>query len=149
MTQTTVETVEGALSALLYNAGLQAYTAGRFDEAIDAFAEAARLQPGQPQYAAVACKASFACGRFEEARSYLLLAQVAELDKSLISRMSRAIDRAIAVEQSSLVPVRCEPGPPDPSNESWTLVFCDWLESIVHEICQDLRQSAAGKDARE
>jgi len=148
MTRANIDSPEAVLAAALFNSGLEEYRAGQTDDALNAFAEAARLAPGSPQYAIVACKANFGLGRWDEARLYLKSAETSGLEAETNRRMSRAIDRASAVCESTRVPVRFEPGPPDPPGASWTLSFCDWLESVVHEFCQELRQSVVSERHR-
>lgn len=148
MTQATIDSPDAVLAAALFNSGLKEYRAGQADEALNAFAEAARLEPSRLEYAIVACKASFSLGRWDEARLYLKSAETCGLEAETSERMSRAIDRAVAVGESNRVPVRFEPGPPGPPESSWTLAFCDWLEGLVHEFCQELRESIALNRAR-
>lgn len=146
MTQSTTENQESVLAAVLFNSGLQAYRVGHTDTAMSAFAQAVRLDPQEASYAVVACKASFGVGKFDEARSYLLSADAAGLESTVFNAMYRDIERAITVSTSNRVPVKFVPGPPDPPKASWALAFCDWLESIVHECCQELRALAANVD---
>lgn len=143
MTRASIDSPEAVLAAALFNSGLYEFRAGQAEDALSAFAEAARLEPNSLEYAVVACKASFSLGRWDEARLYLKNAETSGLEAETSRRMARAIDRAAAVHESTRVPVRFEPGPPDPPEASWTLAFCDWLEGVVHEFCQDLRQSIA------
>lgn len=148
MTRANIDSPEAVLAAALFNSGLEEYRAGQADDALNAFAEAARLEPSRLEYTIVACKASFGLGRWDEARLYLKSAETCGLEAETSRRMSRAIDRAAAVRESTRVPVRFEPGPPDPPEASWTLAFCDWLEGVVHEFCQDLRESVASDTRR-
>lgn len=143
MSQPQVESPEQVLATLLFNAGLEAARAGRHEEAQEAFQSATHLQPSDSRFAIVACKACFAAGQFSKARAYLEKAEAAGVDDETTQRMSQAIQRAVAVEASEHVPVRFEPGPMDTPGASWILTFCDWLEGIVHELCQDLRAGVA------
>ena len=148
MNRVNIDSPDAVLAAVLFNSGLKEYRAGQADDALNAFAEAARLEPSRLEYAIVASKASFSLGRWDEARLYLKSAETCGLEAETSRRMSRAIDRAVTVRESNRIPVRFEPGPPSPPESSCTLAFCDWLEGVVHEFCQNLRETIALNRAR-
>lgn len=145
MTPANLDSPEAVLAAAFFNCGLQAYRAGHTEDALKAFEEAVRLEPNTLVYAIVACKASFSLGRWDEARLYLKSAKTAGLEEDTSRTMSWVINRAVAACECTRVPIRFEPGPPNPPRASWTLAFCDWFESVVHESCQELRRSVASR----
>lgn len=145
MDQPPVQSVERTLAILLFNAGLDSSRNGRHDEAVAALVSAAHLDQTDLCIAVVACKACFAVGRFDDAESYLERAKANGFREDQALCMTRAIRRAVAVQVSDQVPMRCEPNPMEQPSASWKLAFCDWLECVVHEFCQDLREAVARK----
>jgi len=143
MDQPPVQSAERTLATLLFNTGVEASRVGRRDEAVEAFTSAARLEPSDLRFAIVACKACFAVGRLEDAEVYLKGAKSLGAGEEQLLRMSKAIKRAAVVQASDRVPACFEPGVMEQPGASWILAFCNWLESVVHEICEDLRESVA------